>query len=167
VSEYQDYKAYFDQNRALLEVPEDCTVCTPQYNATDLVNPKSWDFRWFLRFRDNHYICCAESLSRRQSPRRHYFSFHYGPIVQIDASGKIVRDQNNPLIIRACKSRSAICHLHYRHPHPFPDYKQDQIDGLVLENVDIFRFVRAVFRSRADNVEMHVAMGFTDPATRP
>lgn len=165
MSEYQDYKTRFDENRALLQVPEDCVARYPHYNAIDLVNPKSWDFSWFLTFRDNHYICCRESLAGRP-PRRHYFSFHYGPIVRIDAGGTIERDQGNPLIIRICKSRGG-CHVHYRQPHPFPDYKQHQIEGLVLENVDVFQFVRAVFRSRANNEDLHVTMGFADPAIRP
>lgn len=162
MSEYHDYKARFDANRALLDIPEDCTARIPHYNATDLVDPKSWDFRWFLTFRDNNYICCRESLTGRP-PRRHYFSFHYGPIARIDGGGNIVRDQNNPLMIRICKSRSGV-HLHYRKPHPFPDYKQNQIDGLVLEDVDMFQFVRAIFHSRANSEEPHVSLGFSDPA---
>jgi hypothetical protein len=165
VSDYQDYKARFEESRALLKVPEDCTARIPRYNAIDLVDPKSWDFCWFLVFGNNDYICCRESWAGRP-PKRHYLSFHYGPIVRVDNGGNIERDQNNPLMIRICKSKDGIPHLHYRHPHPFPDYKQSQIDGLVLEDVDMFQFVQAVFRSRSNNEELHVTMGFADPTPR-
>ena len=166
MSEFQDYKARFDRNRALLQVPKDCTCRTPQYRiSSDFIDPQSWDFSWFLTFTDKHYICCNESLSHRKGRplQRHYFSFHYGPIVKIDSNGKIDRDQNNPLIIRIDRPGGVLmpAHLHYRKPHPFPDYKQAQIRGLTLLDADMFQFVKAVFRARSEAIEIHVAMGFT------
>jgi hypothetical protein len=165
VSHYQDYKARFDRNRALLQIPEDCVCRAPQYRANDFIDPHSWDFSWFLTFADQHYISCNESWSYRTGRplQRHYFSFHYGPIARIDANGKIDRDQNNPLIIRIDRPAGVVIppHLHYLRPHPFPDYKQAQIHGLTLLDTDMFQFVRAVFRSRLEAIEMNVAMGFT------
>jgi hypothetical protein len=165
VSHFQDYKARFDLNRASLQVPADCTCRAPQYRANDFIDPHSWDFSWFLTFTDQHYIACCESLSYRigTPPQRHYFSFHYGPIVHMDSSGKIDRDQNNPLIIRIDKPAGAVlpAHLHYLKPHPSPDYKQAQIQGLTLLDADMFQFVRGVFRSRLEAIDVHVAMGFT------
>ena len=81
----------------------------------------------------------------------------------MDQYGKIDRDPNNPLIIRIDRPAGVLIppHVHYRQPHPFPDYKQAQIHGLTLLDVDMFQFVRAVFRSRLEAIEVHVAMGFT------
>jgi len=54
----------------------------------------------------------------------------------------------------------APAHMHYRKPHPFPDYKQNQIIGLTLEDIDMFHFVGAIFRARLERIEIHDAMGF-------
>ena len=80
----------------------------------------------------------------------------------MDSNGKIDRNQNNPLIIRICKPSGVLPpHLHYRNPHPFPDYKQSQLNGLTLVDVDMFQFVNGIFRARSEHVEPHIAMGFT------
>jgi hypothetical protein len=163
VSHYTDYKAAFDKTRAALIVPADCTIQSPNYRVSgDLVDPKSWDFSWWLTFVDNTYIVCHEIiLCRNGKPLRHYFSFHYGPIVDRDANGKIDRSHSNALVLRICKNGREPLHLHFKKPHPAPHYEQGKVVGLVLENVDMFQFVKAVFRSRAEGIDLDKAMGFT------
>jgi len=166
VSHYQDYKARFESNRTALVVPEDCKPGVPEYHPfLDLIDPHSWDFSWWLRFADKHYIVCHEIWGYRsgRSPLRSYFSFHYGPIVRVDKNGNIERDPSNPLELRICKSNKSCepSHLHYKKPHPAPHYEQSRVDGLVLNEVDMFQFVKAVFRSRAEKIELDEAMGFT------
>jgi hypothetical protein len=160
VSEYQHYKARFDQNRALLQVPADCAVDTPQYRAIDPISPTSWDFSWWLTFADGHYIRCREHWLCRKSPaRRHLFTFHYGPIVRRDSDGKIDRHHTDPVLIRFDKKAAEAPHLHYLAPEPH--YGQDQVNGLALDNVDMFQFINAVFRVRQGITEFPNALGFT------
>jgi hypothetical protein len=164
VSHYQEYKYAFDTNRAALHIPGDCTCKPPIYrpHGGELIDPKSWDFSWWLEFTDNHYIVCHEIWSYRvgKKPTRHYLSFHYGPIARRDSNGNIDRDSNNPLIIRICRNNKEPAHLHYKNPHPAPHFEQSQVDGLVLEEADMFPFVRAVFRARAEKIELSEALGF-------
>lgn len=166
MSHYEDYKAAFDKKRAKLQVPADCAAKPPVYRPGpgSLVDPRMWDFSWWLTFADSYYIVCHEIWSFRptKKPTRDYFSFHYGPIVNVDASGKIDRNPSNALVLRICKSARS-CeppHLHYKKPHPAPHYEQGKVQGLVLEDVDMFRFVEAVFRARKDGIELDAAMGF-------
>jgi len=163
VSHYVDYKAAFDANRAALKVPPDCTVQPPSYRVSgDLIDPKSWDFSWWLTFADDTYIVCHEIiLVRNEKPVRHYFSFHYGPIVSRNPEGKIDRSSTNALVLRICKNGREPIHLHFKTPHPAPHYEQGKVEGLVLEKVDMFQFVKAVFRSRAEGIDLDKAMGFT------
>ncbi|HWY56900.1 MAG TPA: hypothetical protein VNZ03_20705 [Terriglobales bacterium] len=166
MTHYQEYKVVCDKNRAELKVPGDCTVRVPQYRAfIDLIDPPSWDFEWWLTFSDKYYVVCHEAWSCRKGkqPKRHYFSFHYGPIVRTGKNGNPDRDASNPLVLRICNSNKSgdPPHLHYKLPHPAPYYEQGRVDGLVLEDVDMFQFVKAVFRSRAEKVDMDKAMGFT------
>ena len=166
MSHYQDYKAAFDGKRAKLQTPADCVVQPPVFRPGpgSFVSPRMWDFSWWLTFKDNYYIVCHEIWSQRagKEPNRDYFSFHYGPIVHVDANGKIDRDPSNALVLRICKSTKS-CeppHLHYKKPHPAPHYEQNRVEGLVLEDVDMFRFVEAVFRARKEGIELDAAMGF-------
>jgi hypothetical protein len=163
VSHYTDYKAAFDKARAALAVPADCTARSPSYRVPgDLVDPKSWDFSWWLEFTDNTYVVCHEIwVVRNAKPVRHFFSFHYGPIVRRDANGKIDRSHSNALVLRICKNGRDPLHLHFKQPHPAPHYEQGKVVGLVLEKVDMFQFVKAVFCSKAEGIDLDNAMGFT------
>ena len=145
-----------------MQVSPDCNVGPAKYRALgDFVDPRSWDFSWWLEFTDNHYIVCHEIWSCRpgKGPVRHFFSFDYGPIAGKDAKGNIDRSPRNPLVLRICKNNREPAHLHFKHPHPHPHYEQNRIQGLVLDNVDMFQFVKAV-RSRAEGIELDRAMGF-------
>lgn len=166
MSHYQDYQDAFNKKRAKLQIPADCVAKAPEYRPGpgSLVDPRMWDFSWWLTFADRHYIVCHEIWSYRpgKKPTRDYLSFHYGPITQVDANGKIDRSPSNALVIRICKSTKS-CeapHLHYKKPHPAPHYEQSKVEGLVLEGVDMFQFVEAVFRARKEGIELDAAMGF-------
>ncbi len=166
MSHYQDYQAAFDKKTADLEIPADCVAKPPVYRPGpgSLVDPKMWDFSWWLTFKDNCYIVCHEIWSHRagKKPTRDYLSFHYGPIINVDDNGKIDRSSSNPLVLRICKSGKS-CeppHLHYKKPHPAPHYEQSKVEGLALEDVDMFQFVEAVFRARKEGIELDAAMGF-------
>jgi hypothetical protein len=160
VSEYQDYKARFDKNRAALQIPPDCTAHAPQYSTFDPIAPTTWDLRWLLTFTDKHYIRCREFWSCRTNPSlRHIFTFHYGPIVNQDATGKIDRHHTDPVLIRFDKKGGGPPHLHYRKPEPH--YDQSRVQGLALDDVDMFQFVNAVFSVRAGKTDFHDVLGFT------
>jgi hypothetical protein len=160
VSEYQNYKARFDKNRALLQVPSDCTVHTPQFRATDLVAPTTWDLRWLLTFTDKNYARCREFWScRTDPPQRHIFTFHYGPIISEDANGNIDWHHTDPVSIRFDKKSGGSPHLHYRNPEPH--YDQNRVEGLVLDDIDMFQFVDAVFGVRLGKTDFHDVLGFT------
>lgn len=164
MSHYQSYKAQFEKRRSQLRAPADCSVGVPSYRALgDFVDPKSWDFSWWLEFSDGHYVVCHEIWSYRpgRSPTRQFFSFHYGPIVKRSANGEIDRNSQNPVVLRICKNSREPIHLHFKLPHPNPHYEQNQIGGLTLEDVDMFQFIGAVFRSRSEGIEMDQALGFT------
>ena len=160
MSEYQTYKARFAESRAALQVPSDCTAHTPQFRAIDLIAPTTWDFQWLLTFTNRHYIRCREFWScRKNPPQRHIFTFHYGPIISEDANGNIDRHHNDPVLIRFDKKGGEPPHLHYRNPEPH--YDQSRVEGLVLDDVDMFQFVDAVFRVRSGTTDFHDVMGFT------
>ena len=167
MSHFQDYETAFEKQRAKIQIPADCTAKPPQYRLPpgDLVDPRGWDFSWWLTFKDRYYVVCHEIWSYRpgKEPTRDYLSFHYGPITHVDANGKIDRNPNNPLVLRICKSTKS-CeppHLHFLKPHPAPHYDQGRVEGLVLEDTNMLQFVKAVFRARAEKIGMPEAMGFT------
>lgn len=160
MSEYQDYKARFAENRAALQVPTDCTAHAPQFRATDPIAPPTWDLSWLLTFTDKHYIRCRELWMCKKPPtRRHLFTFHYGPIVSVDRDGNVERHHADPVLIRFDKKAGELPHLHYR--NPLPHYDQSRVEGLVLDDVDMFQFVNAVFCVRLGKTDFHDVMGFT------
>jgi hypothetical protein len=126
-----------------------------------------------IRLRQRHGTCdgsshlqtsttfrCREFWScRNDPPQRHVFTFHYGPIVSQDVNGKIDRHHADAVLIRFDKKGGGPPHLHYRNPEPH--YDQSRVQGLVLNDVDMFQFIHAALRVRLEKAEFHDVMGFT------
>jgi hypothetical protein len=157
--DYLDFKRRFDQAYANLKFPPNCVEQTPPI-AT---NPGlySWTFDWVLVFNDdNRYLRVREShgkVTGLDFSRRIHFVFHYGPIVQRDANGNIIRQDTDPLDIRIDNSRGKV-HMHYQAPDPH--YGQENVRGLTLESVEIFTFVRAVLQHRKSGKPLTEILGF-------
>lgn len=155
--QYTLYKSQFEAKRAALEVPPDCVVGEPQFFIS---TPNTWHMVWFLTFNDDHYIRCRELWSHRTGypARRHQFTLHYGPIVAWKTSGEVQPHHTDPVIIRIDLGPNGPTHLHYGDPEPH--YYQDELEGIDLVDVDMFAFIEAIFKSRAEGTEVRNILGF-------
>jgi hypothetical protein len=156
---YDEYKARFYATVPLLHVPPDCKVGDPDFISSA---PNVWHFRWVLEFNsDLHYIFCREAWSiRRGFPARRYmFSHHYGPGPTRSANGEIIFDHRNSVVLRCDKTNRSPAHIHFLSPDPH--YEQALVQGLVIEDIDLFTFVSAVLQHRETGVAINQLLGFT------
>jgi hypothetical protein len=90
---------------------------------------------------------------------RMHFSFHYGTTgTNFRANGFPARDKaKHPAIIRIDKDAYGP-HIHF---HDEADHiPQSRIDGMIIEKVDPFDFVRAVLQHRKTNEDFDSIMKF-------
>jgi hypothetical protein len=147
---YGDYRAYADSQYDALVIPPDCKE-TLKLTFTP-VNDVAWSSRWYLEFTDGKYIRAAERFQRWPGltgiAKRMTVGYHYGDIVRRNPDDNLpayLSTGTDPVDIRIDNSCAAI-HLHYQsqNPHIF----ESSVLGLDLESVDMFVFVKAIFKHR-------------------
>jgi len=158
-ADYLSFRRRFDQSYGKLKLPLGCVEQKPPTASNKHLY--SWTFDWVLVFTDdNKYLRVREShekVAGLDLSRRMGFVFHYGPIVQRDTDGNIIRQSNDPVDIRIDNSRGHV-HMHYQAPDPH--YAQESIKGLTLESLDMLAFVRAVFQHRKSGKPISEILGF-------
>jgi hypothetical protein len=170
---YIEFKGWVDSEESKLIVPADWKVLAPPA----CINPSylEWVFRWsFHLTSDNKYIRIWERYDKIPKmvamTRRIAFAFHYGPLVRfeggggpaIDALGTPRYEAADPVDIRidTC-SKGMEAHLHYQKQNPH--YSQTQVSGLDLSTLDIFTFLRAIIKHRANGIPLDRVLGFRIP----
>lgn len=120
-----------------------------------------WFLSWYLQFVDGNYIRLWESYDRQGRmigvSRRVSLAYHYGQIVQVGPNGLPKHDSKHPVHIRIDNSSRPI-HLHLGATEPH--YTQDAIQGLVLDSLDMFRFLNGIFSHRSTGKTIEDALGF-------
>jgi hypothetical protein len=157
---YLEYKARFFRTVPFLSFPKDCIVGLPTFVTSPPNNV--WQFQWVLEFlSDNHYVRCRESWSYRfgEPARRHLFSFHYGPICWRKADGAITYRETDSVVLRCDKKNHEPEHLH--HQAQLPHYTQDRVRGIVIDEIDMYVFVRAVLQARQSGQPVDAVLGYT------
>jgi hypothetical protein len=149
VQDYPKYKAWFDGEHSALVLPNDSSEITAPTVGLAHSLSTTWTLKWILKFGDGKYLRVQEhynkvtgliGLSRRQA-----FAFHYGPIGAVTPDGIPDRKSNDPVDLRIDNS-GAPAHMHLRAPQPH--IGQERVDGLEMEDLDIFTFVRGIFSHR-------------------
>jgi hypothetical protein len=157
---YGQYRPYSDQQYDALVIPADCTetlklIFTP---VSDVV----WSSRWYLEFKDGKYIRAVERFQRWPGlsgiAKRMTVAYHYGDIVRRNPEdnlpGYLGEDQVDIRIDNSC----APIHLHFGSQDPH--IPQSDIDGLDLESVDMFIFVKNIFKHRASKQTLNSVFKF-------
>ncbi len=145
---YGKYRPYADSEYDSLVIPPDCTetlklIFTP-------VNDEAWSSRWYLEFTDGKYIRAAERFQRWPGltgiAKRMTVAYHYGDIVRRNPDDNLPAylgaDQVDIRIDNGC----APIHLHFQSQNPH--IPQSSVVGLDLESVDMFIFVKGIFKQR-------------------
>jgi hypothetical protein len=78
-------------------------------------------------------------------------------MVNVTADGLMGYKSTDPVDIRIDNGCSAT-HLHYRSPNPH--HPQSSVKGLVLDDLDMFTFVKGVFQHRKTQKPLDEVLGF-------
>ena len=84
-------------------------------------------------------------------------AYHYGVISKVDANGIPQYIQTNPVDIRIDNSCQRV-HLHFGTPDPH--IFQENVEGLDLGKLDMFTFVRGIFKHRKTGMALDKVFGF-------
>lgn len=106
----------------------------------------------YIQIREFH-----QKVAKLQESQRVKFSYHYGPIVQLEKNGIPTWNPSDPVEIRIDNSDQPV-HLHYRAQEPH--YSQDKVRDLALSDLDMFTFVKAIFRHRKSGHPIHKTLHF-------
>lgn len=126
-------------------------------------NQYTWSVEWHLIFTDDPsaYIRIREGFAKRSRlslSRRLLFAYHFGPIIKSDADGSPVPQPADPVFVRI-DNVGRPPHLHPQ-GNPTDHVPQEKIKGLVLEDLDLFDFVKAAFRSRQNGTDVARELGY-------
>lgn len=158
--DYFAYKRWFEANHDALRLPADCVE--PEPPTFTYSNQYTWGMEWHLVFRNPEtYVRIAEHFAKRSRlsmSRRIHFAYHYGPIVKSDDHGIPVREPADPVFVRI-DNVSRPAHLH-REGHPTEHIAQANVEGVVLEDVDLFDFVRAALMHRQEGRPIERELGY-------
>ncbi len=149
-TDYSTFRTFVDEQYQALTLPPDCKETLPL--DIKVATSVSWHLRWFLEFTDNKYIRIAERYEKFAQmiglSRRIYVARHYGQIVSRSDDGLPGYLPADPVDIRIDDTCGPI-HLHYNAPNPH--HPQASIEGLDLDDLDMFTFVNGIFKHRSTN----------------
>jgi hypothetical protein len=146
-TDYTTFRTFVDKEYGTLTLPSDCKEIHP----LDITRPTldSWHLRWYLEFANNKYIRVAERYEKFSKmigvSRRVYVAYHYGEIVMRGSDNLPGYLPADPVDIRIDDSCGPI-HLHYSAPNPH--HSQVSVQGLDLDDMDMFTFVNNIFKHR-------------------
>ncbi len=146
-TDYSKFRALVDARYKAVTLPADCKEILPlEINVATSV---SWHLRWYLEFSDNKYIRVAERYEKFAQmiglSRRVNVALHYGEIVNRAGDGLPGYLASDPVDIRIDDSCGAI-HLHYLAQNPH--HPNASVEGLDLDDMDMFTFVNGIFKHR-------------------
>jgi len=158
--DYFAYKRWFEAGHDALALPVDCVEPDPILTYT---NQYTWDLLWFLVFTSpQSHVCIKENFAKIHGlsrSRRIAFAYHYGPTVRSDLAGIPDGEPADPVFVRIDNAGGRPPHLH-REGHPTDHIPQEHISGLVVEEVDLFDFVKAALRHRKSGKSIARELGF-------
>jgi hypothetical protein len=155
-----EHKRWFQEQSSTRELPPECSEPLPATYYPYGTSVHAWKFRWVIEFPDNKYIQMRERWKKvmgLQESRREMFAYHYGTIVSRGVDGLPESRSDDPVDLRIDNAGSPV-HLHYGAQEPH--HTQDQVRGLVLNDVKIVDFLDAVLRHREDGRPLHKVLGF-------
>ena len=159
--DYPRFKAWFDEEHSKLELPDGCSqISEPQTTRAHAFSP-IWEIEWYLGFADRKYLRVWERYEKVAKlidiSRRLSFSYHYGLIAKQGPDGIPVRNSDDPVEMRIDNARG-IAHMHFNSPEPH--IAQANVEGLDLERIDLFTFIRAIFKHRKTGKPVNKTLGF-------
>ena len=158
--DYFSFEKEFKRKLSQLKLPAGASWQAPLLKVT--APPLGWIVELFLRFADDTHVRIWEDYGKvagLQLSRRRRWAYHYGPIMphQIGSDGTLVKGAcTDPLELRIDTTDGL--HLHFRSQNPH--YRQASIDGLTIESVDCWTFIRAVLKHRQSNKGLDEILGF-------
>lgn len=161
---YTAYVAWLTAEHASLTFEPGVVEVGPSHSPTRPPAAPPWNMDWLIRFPDGMQAYIYERwFPMKGSSRigeRGAFSFHYGTVTPlVRRNGFPARDKvNHPAHIRIDLDHNGP-HLHFH--AELPHIGQDKVQGMSIENVDPFDFVRAVQEHRATKADFDSIMKFT------
>jgi hypothetical protein len=147
--EYAKYKAWFDGEYSKIALPADCREILPPTTRLSNLFSTVWTLEWTLGFTDHKYLRVQEHFEKIRGlvglSQRKAFAFHYGALVAVAADGTPERAASDPVDLRIDTSYGA-AHMHFGNPEPH--IAQANVEGLDMEKLELFAFVRAVLDHR-------------------
>lgn len=166
---FTDYAIRLIAEHATLAFEPGAIELGPQINPTKLPGSPPWNMDWAIRFPDGKQAYLYERWFPARSPsrgatlmgQRRAFSFHYGTTVpKMRRNGFPARDKtNHPAIIRIDLSDQYGPHLHFH--SELPHISQSKVNGMTIESISPFDFVRAVIEHRKSGTDFDAIMKFT------
>lgn len=158
--DYFAYKRWFETGHDAIPLPADCTE--PEDPTFTYSNQYTWGLEWHLVFRNpDSYVRIGENFAKRSRlsvSRRIHFAYHYGPLVNVGDDGMPTRAPADPVFIRI-DNVSRPPHLHPEND-PTAHIPQEKIGTLILDEVDLFDFVKAALRHRQSGRPIEREFGY-------
>lgn len=159
--DYFAYKRWFDAGHNALVLPPDCSdLGGPTLSYSNFY---TWTLEWYLVFSDapKSYIRIHEHYEKRRgldSARRKRWAFNFGPVVK-ELSGKPSWTSSDPVFVRIDNANNLPPHLHPP-DDPSKHIQQNNIGGLLLDQLDMFTFIKAALRCRSHGKTMERELGY-------
>jgi len=158
--DYFVYKRWFQAGHGALTLPANCAE--PEPPTLSYSDQYTWSVEWYLILASpDAYIRIFENFAKRSRmllSRRIHFAYHYGPLIRKDDDGRPDRQASDPVVVRIDNVGSA-AHLHPEND-PTAHIPQGRIQGLNLESLDLFDFVKAAFRHRTNGTAIERTLGY-------
>jgi hypothetical protein len=160
-NDYFTYRKWFDGQYNVLTFPNECSE--PEGPTFAYSNQYTWSMEWFLTFNaaPESYVRVWEHFAKRSGlslSRCISFAYHFGPILRKDKKGIPERESSDPVFVRI-DNHGGPAHLHPE-GHPDRHVMQSAVDGLVLQDIDLFAFVKAVLRQRQTRRSIADELGY-------
>ena len=161
---YADYVAWLSAEHASFTFEPGVVEVGPLLNPTRLPASPPWNMDWQIKFPDGTQAYLYERWfpvkGSLRFGQRNAFSFHYGSATPLlRRNGFPARDKaNHPAHIRIDLDVYGP-HLHFH--GELPHIGQEKVQGIIIEKVDPFDFVRAVQQHRSTKADFDAIMKFT------
>jgi hypothetical protein len=145
---YGVYRPAADKQYDTIVIPANCTeplklTFTP---ASDV----AWSSRWYLEFSDGKYIRAVERFQKWPGldgiAKKMAFAYHYGDVTRRNPDDNLPDYLPDDQVDIRIDNSGLPTHLHFNKQNPH--IPQSQVDGLDLESVDMFVFVKNIFKHR-------------------
>ena len=158
--DYFEFEKDFKKKIGQLKLPRGAELLVP---LTTMSTPFGWTVEFFISFSDAHHIMIFENYSKLAglyASRKLGWAYHYGPVTpgQLGSDGSLTKGScTDPLVIRIDTARIGL-HLHFNSQNPH--YKQSEVAGLDLEDIDCWKFIKGVLKHRQSGKSVDEVFGF-------